>query len=414
MNSETLPLAQYPEYPAKMGQLMHLLWLTGAFTVIILLRGGDGALTEPSSFFVEGAPHQSYHASPGGGGGRQQRHGGGLPSRPTSRFNGFSPANRGDDSDSESSSSYFERNGLIPPPIISGRRAQTVKPAAEASNNETETLSLLEDVIEDARLGEDANARLRYDLLRGHDVNFDKYYYDKFSYPWEYVWHNQSVGSRTGVPIETNINFHSVSSVDVVNSVMDLVVWFRMVWVDPRLTWDPAEYGGLNKTWFWLGGSETSEIWTPDIELWNLEEGLSDSLEDTFARVHNDGTVWWSRPGHLRPSCSFTGLTPFPFDTLACTMEFGSWAYSGKFLRMKLYNDVGYTEGRSITAGGTYSEHSFAEEDPIICEEYVYPSSDYGTNAEEDWPGKILYMSSSPSLFFVSIIDCRCFNSNTK
>mmetsp|Transcript_11402 Transcript_11402/g.25034 ORF Transcript_11402/g.25034 Transcript_11402/m.25034 type:complete len:91 (+) Transcript_11402:659-931(+) len=45
-----------------------------------------------------------------------------------------------------------------------------------------------------------------------------------------------------------NINFHKVFSVDIVDSVLDLVVWFRLVWVDPRLTWKPEEHGGLNKT----------------------------------------------------------------------------------------------------------------------------------------------------------------------
>ena len=157
--------------------------------------------------------------------------------------------------------------------------------AQEASNkNENGEMTELEKIILNAKRGEDSNARLRHDLLWGHE-NFERYFYDKHSYPWEYAWYNQSVGNRTGVPIETNINFHRVFSVDIVNSVMDLVVWFRMVWVDPRLTWDPAEYGGLNKTWFWLGGSETSEIWTPDIELWNLEESGGLQRHHPFAEV---------------------------------------------------------------------------------------------------------------------------------
>ena len=100
-----------------------------------------------------------------------------------------------------------------------------------------------------------------------------------------------------------NINFHRVFSVDIVNSVIDLVVWLRLQWVDPRLTWIPEEYGGLNTSWFWLGdggnGGETSEIWTPDVELWNLDVGLKGSFEDGYARVSNDGLVYWSRPGKL-------------------------------------------------------------------------------------------------------------------
>ena len=50
-----------------------------------------------------------------------------------------------------------------------------------------------------------------------------------------------------------SINFHRVFSVDVIHPVLDLVVWMRIEWVDPRLTWDPLEYGNLTKIWMWIG-----------------------------------------------------------------------------------------------------------------------------------------------------------------
>ena len=83
------------------------------------------------------------------------------------------------------------------------------------------------------------------------------------------------------------IVFHKVSSVDIVERVMDMSVYFRLTWVDPRLTWDPAKYDGLTKTWFWIGdggpGGETSEIWAPDVELWNLEVVLTGRLRSLSA-----------------------------------------------------------------------------------------------------------------------------------
>lgn len=59
--------------------------------------------------------------------------------------------------------------------------------------------------------------------------------------------------------------------------------------------------------------------------------GLSESLDDAYASVSHDGTVFWSRPGHLRPVCKFEGLDAFPFDRLTCAMEIGSWTRSGKY-----------------------------------------------------------------------------------
>ena len=40
---------------------------------------------------------------------------------------------------------------------------------------------MLEEVIEGAKLGQDANACLRHDFLWGHDGTIGKYYYDKYS-----------------------------------------------------------------------------------------------------------------------------------------------------------------------------------------------------------------------------------------
>ena len=131
-------------------------------------------------------------------------------------------------------------------------------------------------------------------------------------------------------------------------------------------------------------GGETSEIWTPDIELWNLEEGLRDSFDDAYAIVSNDGSIFWSRPGHLRPVCKWYGLNDFPFDELSCSIEFGSWGYSGKYMRLVKGGGTGFSLGGSETAGSSFNEFAFADENPISCEEVVYPP--FPASPEEDWP----------------------------
>ena len=226
------------------------------------------------------------------------------------------------------------------------------------------------------------SAKLRADLLSG---------YDRGTYPWEKAWSTaSSPTNRTGVPIEIGINFHRVHEVDVIEGTVDLIVWFRLRWNDPRLVWDPADYGNLTSTWFWIGdgggsAGETSEMWTPDLQLWNLDQGLEESLSDTYASVQNDGTVFWSRPGHLRPTCKFTGLDDFPFDTLGCQMEFGSWSYSGLYVR-PIRMGLGYSIGGSETAGQSFSEFRIPKNDdePVVCKEHVYPP--YPGAPEEDWP----------------------------
>ena len=76
-------------------------------------------------------------------------------------------------------------------------------------------------------------------------------------------------------------------------------------------------------------------------------------MTDTHAQVTHDGEIYWSRPGHLRPACKFKGLESYPFDTLKCTLEFGSWVHSGLYLRPTVM-DGGYAIGGSETAGEAF------------------------------------------------------------
>ena len=221
--------------------------------------------------------------------------------------------------------------------------------------------------------------RLRRDLLQD---------YDNGDFPWEWAWNqsDNSEGLREGLAVQVGINFHKVFSVNVQKSLVDLVVWFRMSWKDPRLGWDPTEYGNLTTTWFYIQdgsgeGGETSEIWSPDIELWNQELSLQDSLTDSAATVSSDGSVFWSRPGHLRAVCKFEGLDAFPFDSLSCRMEFGSWSKSGLYLRPVLLDDIGFSIGGSETAGESYAEFTL---DDVSAERFIYPP--FVTAPEEDWP----------------------------
>ncbi|UPR01914.1 neurotransmitter-gated ion channel domain-containing protein [Chloropicon primus] len=197
---------------------------------------------------------------------------------------------------------------------------------------------------------------------------------------------NASAGNTTEpVTVEVGINFHRVLEVDVVKSEVDLLTWMRFVWRDTRLSWDPEDYNGLDKVWFWVedgaGLAETSEIWTPDIELWNQRESIKTSYSNTFASVDSDGSVFWSRPGNLVVVCKFEGLENFPFDNLICVAELGSWSYSGKFLRLGLFSGTGVSIGGSDTSGEAFSEFKL---DNATAELIVYPP--YPADPLADWP----------------------------
>jgi len=294
-----------------------------------------------------------------------------------------------------------ERRPPLPPHIARARAQQT-----SSSSGAGRLLQAAADGDTTTSINKDRQA-LRASLLED---------YDRTVYPFETLWSSstnsnnaqQHRTTRRGLDLEVGLNFHRVFAVDVTTSVADLVVWVRMRWHDPRLAWDSTTASSssssnenttttandntsdtnnaIDTLHFWVGdgsgsAGEMSEIWTPDLELWNMQAPLAESLADAHASVTSDGTVFWSRPGHVKAVCKFEGLERFPFDTLDCTMELGSWAYSGLYLRPTKMDGVGYSIGGSETAGEAFAEFSLLS---VECEEHVYPP--YPAAPLEDWP----------------------------
>lgn len=71
--------------------------------------------------------------------------------------------------------------------------------------------------------------------------------------------------------------------------------------------------------------AEKTSIWVPDFDLINQMGGGLHSFSDRYAEVFANGEINWFRyGGSFEAICGFTGLERFPYDTLACTLDFGS------------------------------------------------------------------------------------------
>jgi hypothetical protein len=105
--------------------------------------------------------------------------------------------------------------------------------------------------------------------------------------------------SAAGTDVFMQVRFFKVQSIAIAEGTMNLKVWMRMQWVDKRLAWDPEEYENVTFTYFqghMYGGAEESEIWVPDVQHYNANQGLVNTLEPAPARVSYDGSVFYSRP----------------------------------------------------------------------------------------------------------------------
>lgn len=104
-----------------------------------------------------------------------------------------------------------------------------------------------------------------------------------------------------------------------------------MKWKDPRFTWSPAEYEGLETIHL-----PNEKIWKPDLEVYNSYGLLS--KERTFASsgalISYDGSVILVPISNLVSIC-IPDATRYPFDSVTCTTTVGSWTHNA--LKMNIF-----------------------------------------------------------------------------
>ncbi|CAG0884982.1 unnamed protein product [Cyprideis torosa] len=125
-------------------------------------------------------------------------------------------------------------------------------------------------------------------------------------------------------------------SVDEIGHSMWMTMWLKLAFKDERLTWDPAQYGGIEE----LRVSSAS-VWIPDLALYSevpsshAFAGIMDELDHVDAIVYKDGKVLFVPPVRLGVQCIFDYWN-FPNDVQKCNMTFGSWTMSANQLKLSL------------------------------------------------------------------------------
>ncbi|KAI0986826.1 hypothetical protein GJ496_002746 [Pomphorhynchus laevis] len=128
------------------------------------------------------------------------------------------------------------------------------------------------------------------------------------------------------IPVELflGLRLEKIVDIDNRNQVMTTNVWLIHQWVDSKLTWDPREYGNVERIEI-----PSSMIWLPDVVLYNNADGTF--VVDTFnwAHVFCNGTVKWSTPVTFKSHCGIN-IQYYPFDIQNCTLKFGVWSHGKK------------------------------------------------------------------------------------
>ena len=211
--------------------------------------------------------------------------------------------------------------------------------------------------------------------------------------------------SSAGTDVLINMRFYKIDTVNVADGSLRVKVWWRSRWQDDRLAWDPAAYGGITEVAFHAASFadvELSDIWLPDITIYNTAEGLLSALEPAMARVTSDGEVKWNRNGIVGIACRFSGLVMYPFDVLSCPIELGGWVTSGN-IQGVIPDPVNGCLDESISeevAMSSYTEYAI---DRVTCKPVEL---EYASFPGEKWPMITfrLYLTRSTSFYVNSAL----------
>lgn len=178
-------------------------------------------------------------------------------------------------------------------------------------------------------------------------------------------------GDRSPVDVTVGLNIYKISDIQIGADTMEINAWLRLSWNDPRLTWSPSSYGGVNQTTFYAEQMHpVSEIWIPDLELYTQTASAYEAARKGIS-VGSDGSAFLSRPSLYKILCSFTDVQNFPYDKPCCVIDMGGWSQSGltvnylpgklEFTTTSAFNEDFVEFSANVPSSGVTSSEYFFE-----------------------------------------------------
>jgi len=162
-------------------------------------------------------------------------------------------------------------------------------------------------------------------IADGADIaNLSKLYKDKSK---DFSRHVEPL-QPDGIEVKAGLAF-VCARLDKETHVLTTRVHERYSWTDARITWKPAEYGGIQKT-----SSPASLVWHPDIRLFNSFAN-SEERDDVNAVHLADGTTIWVPPAVYTTLCKPSDDDDDP--TVHCHFSLGSWTFDTPSLHLDLF-----------------------------------------------------------------------------
>ncbi|CAF3847358.1 unnamed protein product [Rotaria sordida] len=123
------------------------------------------------------------------------------------------------------------------------------------------------------------------------------------------------------LPVTINLALQNIIDFDGKNEAIVISGWMTIMWNDYSLRWKPEEFANIQTIRI-----PSTQIWIPDIFLYNSIDDKFDTRAKVNAVVQYDGNILYVPPILFKSICPFD-IALFPFDTQYCTLKFGTWTY---------------------------------------------------------------------------------------
>ncbi|GMT15309.1 hypothetical protein PFISCL1PPCAC_6606 [Pristionchus fissidentatus] len=138
------------------------------------------------------------------------------------------------------------------------------------------------------------------------------------------------VDHKKTLPIHISISLYQIIEVDEPSQNIKLNVWMIQRWKDEFLYWNPAEYGGIDRTVL-----PYNILWIPDTYLYNsvkmardeTERYMNIQVETLHDKGENASQLSFLYPAIYTLTCRLN-IRYFPYDQQNCTLTISSWTNS--------------------------------------------------------------------------------------
>ncbi|CAF1091692.1 unnamed protein product [Rotaria sordida] len=131
------------------------------------------------------------------------------------------------------------------------------------------------------------------------------------------------------LPVTINFALQHIIDFDEKNEAIVINGWMTIKWNDYSLRWKPEEFGNIQTLRI-----PSTQIWTPDIFLYNSADEKFDTIVKVNAVVQYDGNILWVPPVSCKAICSFN-IAAFPF------LKFGSWTHDDAGVNLRAASSKG-------------------------------------------------------------------------